>query len=49
MSIKIVNKDLFLEVTEDVDLKIEMIVGIGRGYVSADQQDPEEKPLVLSR
>lgn len=44
--IKIVNKDLFLlEVTEDVDLKIEMIVGIGRGYVSADQQDPEEKAI----
>ena len=44
--IKIVNKDLFLlEVTEDVDLKIEMIVGIGRGYISADQQDPEDKAI----
>ncbi|NLO43635.1 MAG: DNA-directed RNA polymerase subunit alpha [Candidatus Cloacimonetes bacterium] len=44
--IKIINKDLFLlEVTEDVDLKIEMIVGIGRGYVSADQQDPEGKAI----
>ncbi|MCD8480468.1 MAG: hypothetical protein LRZ88_09760 [Candidatus Cloacimonetes bacterium] len=27
--------------TEDIDLKIEMIVGIGRGYVSADRQNPE--------
>ena len=44
--VKIINKDLYLlEVTEDIDLKIEMIVGIGRGYVSADHQDPEEKPL----
>jgi DNA-directed RNA polymerase subunit alpha len=41
-NIKIINKDLYLlEVTEDIDLKIEMIVGIGRGYVSADRQNPE--------
>jgi DNA-directed RNA polymerase subunit alpha len=44
--IKIINKDLYLlEVTEDIDLKIEMIVGIGRGYVSADRQNPEGKQL----
>jgi DNA-directed RNA polymerase subunit alpha len=44
--IKIINKDLYLlEVTEDIDLKIEMIVGIGRGYVSADRQNPEGKFL----
>lgn len=44
--IKIINKDLYLlEVTEDIDLKIEMIVGIGRGYVSADRQNPEGKSL----
>lgn len=41
-NIKIINKDLYLlEVTEDIDLKIEMIVGIGRGYVPADRQNPE--------
>ena len=44
--VKIINKDLYLlEVTEDIDLKIEMIVGIGRGYVSADRQNPEGKQL----
>jgi len=44
--VKIINKDLYLlEVTEDIDLKIEMIVGIGRGYVSADRQNPEGKSL----
>ncbi|HQB97675.1 MAG: DNA-directed RNA polymerase subunit alpha [Candidatus Cloacimonadaceae bacterium] len=44
--VKIINKDLYLlEVTEDIDLKIEMIVGIGRGYVSADRQNPEGKPI----
>ncbi|MEJ1730313.1 hypothetical protein SMA90_28710, partial [Escherichia coli] len=41
-----INKDLYLlEVTEDIDLKIEMIVGIGRGYVSADRQNTEGKAL----
>ncbi|MDD4806185.1 MAG: DNA-directed RNA polymerase subunit alpha [Candidatus Cloacimonetes bacterium] len=45
-NIKIINKDLYLlEVTEDIDLKIEMIVGIGRGYVSADRQNPEGHPI----
>ncbi len=45
-SIKIVNKDLYLlEVVEDIDFKIEMIVGIGRGYVSSDRQNPEGKPV----
>jgi len=44
--IRIINKDLYLlEVTEDVDLKIEMIIGIGRGYVSADRQNPEGKAI----
>jgi DNA-directed RNA polymerase subunit alpha len=44
--VKIINKDLYLlEVTEDIDLKIEMIVGIGRGYVSADRQNTEGKSL----
>jgi DNA-directed RNA polymerase subunit alpha len=44
--IKIMNKDLYLlEVVEDIDFKIEMIVGIGRGYVSADRQNPEGKAV----
>lgn len=44
--IKIINKDLYLlEVTEDVDLKIELIIGIGRGYISADRQNPEGKAI----
>ncbi len=44
--IRIINKDLYLlEVTEDVDLKIEMIIGIGRGYVPADRQNPEGKAV----
>ena len=44
--IRIINKDLYLlEVTEDIDLKIEMIVGIGRGYVPADRQNPEGKAV----
>lgn len=44
--IKIVNKDLYLlEVTEDVDLKMELIIGNGRGYLPADRQDPEGKPV----
>ncbi len=44
--VKIINKDLYLlEVVEDIDLKIEMIVGIGRGYVSADRQNPDGKPV----
>lgn len=44
--IKIINKDLYLlEVVEDIDFKIEMIVGIGRGYVSADRQNPEGKAV----
>jgi DNA-directed RNA polymerase subunit alpha len=45
-NIRIVNKDLYLlEVTEDVDLKIEMIVGNGRGYISADRHATEGKPV----
>ncbi|MDZ4181251.1 MAG: DNA-directed RNA polymerase subunit alpha [Candidatus Cloacimonadaceae bacterium] len=44
--IKIINKDLYLlEVTEDIDLKIELIIGIGRGYFSADRQNPEGKAI----
>lgn len=44
--IRIINKDLYLlEVTEDVDLKIELIIGIGRGYIPADRQNPEGKAI----
>lgn len=44
--VKIINKDLYLlEVTENVDLKIELIIGIGRGYISADRQNPEGKAV----
>lgn len=44
--IKIINKDLYLlEVTEDVELKIELIIGIGRGYVPADRQNVEGKAI----
>ncbi|MEN6445059.1 MAG: DNA-directed RNA polymerase subunit alpha [Candidatus Cloacimonas sp.] len=45
-SVKIINKDLYLlEVVEDIDFRLEMIVGIGRGYVSADRQNPEGKAV----
>ncbi len=45
-NIRIINKDLYLlEVTEDIDIKIEMIVGNGRGYVSASEQNMEEKAV----
>ncbi len=45
-NIKIVNKDLYLlEVTEDVDLKMELIIGNGRGYIPADRQNPEGKAV----
>ncbi|MBN2460070.1 MAG: DNA-directed RNA polymerase subunit alpha [Candidatus Cloacimonetes bacterium] len=44
--IKIINKDLvLLEITEDTDFRMELWVGIGRGYVPADDQDMEEKPV----
>ncbi len=44
--IKIINKDLILlEMTENVEFKMEIWVGIGRGYVSADQHNMEDKPV----
>ncbi len=44
--IRIINKDLYLlEVTEDVDLKMELIIGNGRGYIPADRQNPEGKAV----
>ena len=45
-NIRIINKDLYLlEVTEDVDFKMDLIIGNGRGYVPADRQNTEGKPL----
>ena len=44
--VEIINKDLvLLEMAEDVEFKMEIWVGIGRGYVSADQHNMEEKPV----
>jgi DNA-directed RNA polymerase subunit alpha len=44
--IRVINKDLYLlEVTEDIDFKMDLIIGNGRGYVSADRQNPEGKPI----
>ena len=41
--VKIVNKELkLLTLTEDVDFRMELWVGIGRGYVPADEHDMEE-------
>ncbi len=45
-NIRIINKDLYLlELTEDVELKIELIIGIGRGYVPADRQNTEDRTI----
>ena len=45
-SVQVINKDLFLlEMTEDIDFRMEMWIGIGKGYVSADEQNPDDKPL----
>ncbi len=44
--VEICNPDLeLLEMTEDVDFHLEVWIGIGRGYVSADAQDTEERPV----
>ncbi len=44
--VEIINKDLvLLEMAEDVEFKMEIWVGIGRGYVSANQHNMEEKPV----
>ncbi len=38
--LSIVNKDLeLIEIVEDIDFKMELWVGVGRGYISADEQD----------
>jgi DNA-directed RNA polymerase subunit alpha len=44
--VQIINKDLvLLELTEDVDFKLELWIGVGRGYVPAEEHDMEEKPI----
>jgi DNA-directed RNA polymerase subunit alpha len=44
--VEIINKDLYLlEVTDDIDFRLELWAGTGRGYVPADKQDMEDKPI----
>lgn len=44
--VKIINKDLeLMEMTEDVDFRMELWIGIGRGYVAADNHDMDEKSV----
>lgn len=46
MTMAVVNKDLFLlEMTEDIDFRMELWIGIGRGYVPADKHDLDDKPV----
>lgn len=43
---RVINKELVLfELTEDVEFHMDIWVGSGRGYVSADNQNMEEKPV----
>jgi DNA-directed RNA polymerase subunit alpha len=44
--VKIINKDLvLLEMTEDVEFFMELWIANGRGYVSADKQNVDDKPV----
>lgn len=44
--VDIINKDqVLLEMTEDVDFRMELWIGIGRGYQPADNHDMDEKPV----
>jgi DNA-directed RNA polymerase subunit alpha len=44
--VEIINKDLYLlEVTDDIDFRLELWAGTGRGYVPADKQEMEDKPI----
>lgn len=43
---QIINKDLvLLEMTEDVEFRMEIWIGSGRGYESAENHDLEDKPV----
>ncbi len=45
-SCKVLNKDLeLLEMTQDVDFRMELWVGMGRGYVPSDNHDLDSKPI----
>ncbi|HPR18125.1 MAG TPA: DNA-directed RNA polymerase subunit alpha [Candidatus Cloacimonadota bacterium] len=44
--VQIINKEeVLLEMTEDIDFRMELWVGIGRGYATAEMHDLEEKPV----
>jgi DNA-directed RNA polymerase subunit alpha len=44
--LQILNKDLILlELMEKIDFRMELWVGVGRGYVPSDEQDMEDKPI----
>jgi DNA-directed RNA polymerase subunit alpha len=44
--VKVINKDLVLfNVVEETDINIEIWVGVGRGYVPADKQNVDDKPV----
>lgn len=44
--IKVVNKDIvLLELTEEVDFRMEIWVGVGRGFVPAEEHEMEEMPV----
>jgi len=44
--IVIINPELeLLELTEDIDFVMELWVGVGRGYIQADDQDMEDRPV----
>jgi DNA-directed RNA polymerase subunit alpha len=44
--VKIINKNLVLaEMTEDMEFRMEIWVGIGRGYVPSDAQNSEDYPV----
>lgn len=44
--VEIINKDLsLLEFTQEVDFKMDIWIGTGRGYVPSEEQDKKDKPL----
>ena len=43
--IQIINKEMeLIELVDKTDFRMDMWIGVGRGYVSSDEQDPEDKP-----
>lgn len=44
--VKVINKDLvLLELTEDIEFRMEIWIGTGRGYVPASEHNMDEKPV----